>query len=88
MQKGRFRADMAVVAPYTRAIRTYAVTGGLELVPPVAAEFGLKVTLGAWIDTDAKSCPSRALALFPVAPIHPPLANSARHPWRASVNMA
>ena len=48
----QIRADMAVVAPYTRAIRTYAVTGGLELVPPVAAEFGLKVTLGAWIDTD------------------------------------
>lgn len=50
--EAQIRQDMAVVAPYTRSIRTYAVTGGLELVPQVAAEFGLKVTLGAWIDRD------------------------------------
>ena len=31
------------------AIRTYSSTGGAELVPPIAAEFGLKVTVGAWI---------------------------------------
>ena len=36
--------------PYTRAIRTYSSTGGVELVPPIAAEFGLKVTVGIWID--------------------------------------
>jgi exo-beta-1,3-glucanase (GH17 family)/glycosyltransferase involved in cell wall biosynthesis len=46
----QIRADLKVIAPYTRAIRTYAATGGLELVPPVAAEFGMKVTVGAWID--------------------------------------
>ncbi|MDE2380303.1 glycosyltransferase, partial [Bradyrhizobium sp.] len=34
----------------TRAIRLYSSTGGVELVPPIAAEFGLKVTVGAWID--------------------------------------
>ena len=28
----------------------YSATGGAELVPPIAAEFGLKVTVGAWID--------------------------------------
>ncbi len=36
----------------TRAIRLYSSTGGVELVPPIAAEFGLKVTVGAWIDKD------------------------------------
>jgi exo-beta-1,3-glucanase (GH17 family)/glycosyltransferase involved in cell wall biosynthesis len=46
----RIRADLKVIAPYTHAIRTYAATGGLELVPSVAAEFGMKVTVGAWID--------------------------------------
>ncbi len=29
-------------APLTRAIRTYSSTGGVELVPPIAAEFGLQ----------------------------------------------
>ena len=38
------------IAPYTRAIRTYSSTDGSELVPPIAAEFGLKVTVGAWIE--------------------------------------
>ena len=37
----------------TRAIRLYSSTGGVELVPPIAAEFGLKVTVGAWIDKNA-----------------------------------
>ena len=46
----QIRADLAAIAPYTRAIRTYSATGGAELVPPIAAEFGLKVTVGAWID--------------------------------------
>ena len=39
-----------VFAPYTRAIRTYSSTGGVELVPGIASEFGLHVTVGAWID--------------------------------------
>jgi exo-beta-1,3-glucanase (GH17 family)/cellulose synthase/poly-beta-1,6-N-acetylglucosamine synthase-like glycosyltransferase len=46
----QIRADLKAIAPYTRAIRTYSSTGGAELVPPIAAEFGLKVTVGAWID--------------------------------------
>jgi exo-beta-1,3-glucanase (GH17 family)/cellulose synthase/poly-beta-1,6-N-acetylglucosamine synthase-like glycosyltransferase len=46
----QIRADLKAIAPYTRAIRMYSSTGGAELVPPIAAEFGLKVTVGAWID--------------------------------------
>src|SRR5262249_1204383 len=48
----QIRADLKVIAPYTQAIRTYAATGGLELVPPIAAEFGMRVTVGAWVDKD------------------------------------
>jgi exo-beta-1,3-glucanase (GH17 family)/cellulose synthase/poly-beta-1,6-N-acetylglucosamine synthase-like glycosyltransferase len=48
----QIRADLKAIAPYTHAIRTYSATGGAELVPPIAAEFGLKVTVGAWIDKD------------------------------------
>ncbi|HEY6995655.1 MAG TPA: glycosyltransferase, partial [Xanthobacteraceae bacterium] len=46
----QIRADLKILSPYTRAIRTYSSTGGGELVPAIAAEFGLKVTLGIWID--------------------------------------
>src|SRR5918999_734727 len=48
----QIRADMKLLAPYTRAIRTYSSTGGVELVPAAAAEQGLKVTVGAWLDKD------------------------------------
>jgi exo-beta-1,3-glucanase (GH17 family)/cellulose synthase/poly-beta-1,6-N-acetylglucosamine synthase-like glycosyltransferase len=46
----RIRADMKALAPLTRAIRLYSSTGGVEMVPPIANEAGLKVTVGAWID--------------------------------------
>src|SRR6202043_3835174 len=46
----KIRADMKKLAPLTRAIRLYSSTGGVELVPPIAAEFGIKGSLGAWID--------------------------------------
>ena len=50
----KIRADMKKLAPLTRAIRLYSSTGGVELVPPIAAEFGLKVTVGAWIDKNTE----------------------------------
>ena len=46
----RIRADLKKLSTITRAIRLYSSTGGVELVPPIAAEFGIKVTVGAWID--------------------------------------
>jgi exo-beta-1,3-glucanase (GH17 family)/cellulose synthase/poly-beta-1,6-N-acetylglucosamine synthase-like glycosyltransferase len=50
----QIRSDLKVIAPATRALRTYSATGGVELVPSIASEFGLKVTVGAWIDRDAE----------------------------------
>src|SRR5437764_11591769 len=50
----KIRADLKKLAPLMRAIRLYSSTGGVELVPPIAAEFGLKVTVGAWIDKDSE----------------------------------
>lgn len=49
----KIRADMKKLSTLTRAIRLYSSTGGVELVPPIAAEFGLKVTVGAWIDKNS-----------------------------------
>jgi exo-beta-1,3-glucanase (GH17 family)/cellulose synthase/poly-beta-1,6-N-acetylglucosamine synthase-like glycosyltransferase len=50
----KIRDDMRRLSSITRAIRLYSSTGGVELVPPIAAEFGLKVTVGAWIDKNAE----------------------------------
>src|SRR5579871_906136 len=48
----RIRSDLKKLSTMTRAVRLYTSTEGVELVPPIAAEFGLKVTVGAWIDKD------------------------------------
>src|SRR5271154_1428500 len=48
----KVRADLKKLSTLTRAIRLYSSTEGNELVPPIAAEFGLKVTVGVWIDKD------------------------------------
>ncbi len=44
-------------------IRTYSSTGGAELIPEVAREFGLRVSVGAWIDknTDRNEREMRAV---------------------------
>ncbi len=49
-QANQIRADLKAIAPITRAIRTYSATGGAELVPEIAADYGLKVSVGAWLD--------------------------------------
>ncbi|GIQ77836.1 glycosyltransferase [Bradyrhizobium sp. ma5] len=49
----KVRADLRKLSTLTKAVRLYSSTEGNELVPPVAAEFGMKVTVGAWIDKDA-----------------------------------
>jgi exo-beta-1,3-glucanase (GH17 family)/cellulose synthase/poly-beta-1,6-N-acetylglucosamine synthase-like glycosyltransferase len=49
----QIRRDLKILSPYTQSVRTYSSTGGAELVPAVAAELGLKVTLGIWIDNNA-----------------------------------
>ena len=48
----QIRADLKVLAPLTRTVRTYSSTGGSELVASIADEFGLRVSVGAWIDRD------------------------------------
>src|SRR5215831_12682099 len=48
----KIRADLKRLATMTRAVRGYSAAEGNELVPPIAAEFGLKVTVGAWISQD------------------------------------
>ncbi len=46
----KIRSDLKILSSMTKAVRLYSSTGGVELVPRIANEFGLKVTVGAWID--------------------------------------
>jgi exo-beta-1,3-glucanase (GH17 family)/cellulose synthase/poly-beta-1,6-N-acetylglucosamine synthase-like glycosyltransferase len=48
--EAQIRSDLAAVTPYARSVRTYSVSNGLDRVPPLAAEVGLRVTLGVWIN--------------------------------------
>jgi len=62
--EARIRADLKAIAPYTKAIRLYSSTGGVEQVPKIAAEFGLKVTLGIWLDKSEKRGEGEARSAF------------------------
>jgi exo-beta-1,3-glucanase (GH17 family) len=44
--------DLRLLLPFTRCIRTYGVSQGLEQVPEVAQTLGMRVHLGVWISAD------------------------------------
>ncbi|MGC1552576.1 MAG: glycosyltransferase [Bradyrhizobium sp.] len=48
----KIRSDLKKFSTIARAVRLYTSTEGSELVPPIAAEFGMKVMVGAWIGKD------------------------------------
>jgi len=49
-------ADLKLLSDKTDSIRTYTVEGTLADIPRLAAPYGMKVILGAWVDSDkAKS---------------------------------
>jgi exo-beta-1,3-glucanase (GH17 family) len=48
----KIRDDLRKFSTITRAVRLYTATEGSELVPPIAAEFGVKVMVGTWISRD------------------------------------
>lgn len=43
-------ADLAILKDKVRNIRTYSSLDGLEQIPQLAAQYGLTVTAGAWLD--------------------------------------
>jgi exo-beta-1,3-glucanase (GH17 family) len=48
----QIQARMQIVAPYTNWVRSFSSTNGLENIPSVARQFGLKVAANAWISSD------------------------------------
>jgi exo-beta-1,3-glucanase (GH17 family)/cellulose synthase/poly-beta-1,6-N-acetylglucosamine synthase-like glycosyltransferase len=49
----RIRADLIQLKKLTNRVRTYSVSRGLDKVPEIAGELGMKVALGIWIGPDA-----------------------------------
>jgi len=48
----QIRERLAIIAPYTKWIRTFSCTDGNERIPAIAREFGLRTMVGAWLDGD------------------------------------
>jgi exo-beta-1,3-glucanase (GH17 family)/cellulose synthase/poly-beta-1,6-N-acetylglucosamine synthase-like glycosyltransferase len=55
-------ADMKLLAGYTKRIRTYTAAE-LESLPDIAAQQGLRVTAGAWLDSRAENNEAELAAL-------------------------
>src|SRR5690349_16480382 len=49
----QIRHDLELLAGRYDCVRTYTVSNGMDQVPPIAADLGFKVLLGAWIGRDA-----------------------------------
>jgi exo-beta-1,3-glucanase (GH17 family) len=52
ISRASIETDLRLLATVTGCIRTYGVDHGLDAVPAVARDLGLKVVLGAWIGND------------------------------------
>lgn len=51
----QIRSDLALLAKYGGAVRTYALDGTLGTIPALAADYGLSVMPGVWLDADRQT---------------------------------
>jgi exo-beta-1,3-glucanase (GH17 family) len=63
--------DLRLLSTEVRGIRTYTAREGLEEVPAIARELGLKVLHSAWIDTDPEINEAEVEALIETANAYP-----------------
>lgn len=66
----RMDADLALLATRFECIRTYSMTG-LEAIPALARKHGLKVMLGAWINSNPVDTAKEVKALIEQANANP-----------------
>ncbi len=50
--RAQLEADLDLLRPHVRAVRTYTALDGFDVVPALARERGLDVVAGAWLDDD------------------------------------
>jgi len=53
VDRARIEADLRLLRPLTRCVRTYGISQGLDQVPAVARALGMRVKLGLWLTRDA-----------------------------------
>ncbi|MFT4748065.1 MAG: glucan 1,3-beta-glucosidase [Congregibacter sp.] len=46
---------LQLMAPYVKWVRTFSCTEGNELIPKIAAEYGLKTLVGVWLESDLEN---------------------------------
>ena len=46
---------LQLIAPYVQWVRTFSCTEGNELIPKIAAEYGLKTLVGVWLEGDLEN---------------------------------
>ena len=46
---------LQLMAPYVKWVRTFSCTEGNELIPKIAAEYGLKTLVGVWLEDDLEN---------------------------------
>jgi exo-beta-1,3-glucanase (GH17 family)/cellulose synthase/poly-beta-1,6-N-acetylglucosamine synthase-like glycosyltransferase len=68
------RADIELLAGRTRALRTYSIENTLGAIPELAAQHGLRVTPGVWLDADREANDARVQQLLEMALATPGLA--------------
>ena len=63
----QIRERLEIVAPYVRWVRTFACSEGLEQIPRIAGEMGLKSMVGVWLDEDRERNDEELAAAIEVA---------------------
>lgn len=69
--RDQIEADLRLLAPEVRGVRTYTAREGLEAVPPIARGLGLEVLQGAWVDSEPEINEAEVEALIRSAREYP-----------------
>ena len=77
----QIRSDMRMLRAIPAQSEPIPRPGGVELVPPIAAEFGVKVTAGAWLDTNTERNEREIRSVIELARRN---SNVARPSWSAT----
>ncbi|MGZ8300228.1 MAG: beta-(1-6) glucans synthase, partial [Rhodoplanes sp.] len=52
VERAQIEEDFARLAAVTKCVRTYSIDHGLDQIPAVAEQFGLKVIQGLWLSSN------------------------------------
>lgn len=70
ISRERMEADVALLAERFDCLRTYSVTG-LEALPDIARQHGMRLMIGAWVSRDTKATREEIEGLVRTANAHP-----------------